>query len=120
MGRLRPLISTPEDVFKFTEPTPTLITSSNGGNFQLTNFEIKDEEGTILGTLIDRSNESQGAAASPDEGAVRVQLSSDYLKCSSIVSKIEFKAITILSFHTFNSTVLSTYSSFLVSCLFFS
>jgi hypothetical protein len=87
MGRARALVETPEDVFSFTGPTPTVIHPPTP-NFRLEHFEILDDAGASLGVLVATPHASD--SDSRPSSSQRVQLSSDYLRCRCVRSQIRF------------------------------
>lgn len=83
--RDQPLIRKPEDVLAFKSVAPALL-HDGGTDFRIEHFDIRDEEGNVLGVLVQDADASTEASA---DGR-RVQLSSDYLKCRVVRSHLQF------------------------------
>ena len=131
MGRLRPLITQPSDVLAFLEPCPSLITASdeNKGAFRLSSVEFMDETGEVmLGKVELPSSEptlsSQNLEESSNQRIQRLQLSSDYLRCRVVRSRIQFQVgaealstLRMIERHFFQGELIRTFDMVLGYCI---
>merc|ERR1712070_839914 len=107
MGKLASLIQTPEDVLKFVEPTPAVLSPCDSG-FKVTHYDMRDESGTNVFALV--SSEDH------DWGVRRVNLSSDFLKCRVVRSTIAFsvgsepiQSLRMIERHFFRGDLLRSF-----------
>ena len=118
MGRLKPLVANPEDVLAFLEPTPALLDPGDGG-FRLASFEIRDGvSSALLGSVaVDGVSQRQGRSAQ------RVMLSSDYLRCRVISSRIQFQvgeaiaSLRMIERHFLQGRLIRTFDTTLGYCM---
>jgi len=119
--RLRPLISGPEDVLNFTEPSPAVLCTRDLG-FRILSFDMCDASvpgGTVLYNSQQEENSGSSGTAVVDEDATttqRIVLPSDYLKCALVRSTLRFAvgpeglpSLRMIERHFFHDTVLRSF-----------